>query len=97
MTRETNEELLLMMLFLGFRFFEGSFTGGAAKALFPSPKGRAVTVNFAGKAVLFRGPMLTNDSLTPDVGGLGLVASGFGFMIGASEGCGGGVARCKSS
>jgi hypothetical protein len=41
-----------------------------------------------------------NDSseiLVPAVAGWGVVARGFGFIIGASEGCGGGVARCRSS
>ena len=40
---------------------------------------------------------LSSDSFVPAVAGCGLVASGFGLMIGASEGCGGGVARCRSS
>lgn len=30
--------------------------------------------------------MIVNESFTPDVGGVGFVASGFGLMIGASEG-----------
>jgi len=33
----------------------------------------------------------------PDVAGWGAVDRGFGLTTGASEGCGGGVARCKSS
>lgn len=37
------------------------------------------------------------DSLVPAVAGCGVVARGFGFTTGASEGWGGGVARCKSS
>jgi hypothetical protein len=97
MTRDTNDELLLIMLFFGLRFFEGSFAAIGARAALPSPKGGAVTFAFEGKTVLFRGPRLTSDSLTPDVGGAGFVASGFGLMIGASDGCGGGVARCRSS
>lgn len=39
----------------------------------------------------------TRESFVPALAGCGVVARGFGFMIGASEGCGGGVARCKSS
>lgn len=41
--------------------------------------------------------VITSDIFTPEVGGVGTVARGLGFTIGASEGCGGGVARCKSS
>ena len=37
------------------------------------------------------------ESLTPTVGGPIVVARGLGFTGGASEGCGGGVARCNSS
>jgi hypothetical protein len=33
-----------------------------------------------------RGSRLTKDNLTPEVGGDGTVASGFGFTIGASDG-----------
>ena len=40
---------------------------------------------------------LIKDSLVPAVAGWGLVAKGFGFTTGASEGCGGGVARWRSS
>ena len=36
-------------------------------------------------------------SFTPLVGGFVEVASGLGFVIGVSEGCGGGVASCMSS
>lgn len=39
-TRETNDELLLMILFFGFRLLRASFAGGAgggASAGFPSP------------------------------------------------------------
>ena len=39
----------------------------------------------------------TSESLTPLVGGAALVDNGFGFVTGASEGCGGGVASCRSS
>lgn len=35
--------------------------------------------------------------MVPAVAGCGDVARGFGFIIGASEGCGGGVASCRSS
>ena len=38
MTRETKEELLLMMLFFGFRLFSGSLFEVAASATFPCPK-----------------------------------------------------------
>ena len=37
------------------------------------------------------------ESLTPDVGGAGLVARGLLSFGGASEGCGGGVASWRSS
>lgn len=37
------------------------------------------------------------ETFVPADAGWGVVARGFGFMIGASEGCGGGVARCRSS
>lgn len=39
----------------------------------------------------------SKDILVPDVAACGVVARGLGFIIGASEGWGGGVARCKSS
>lgn len=39
----------------------------------------------------------SNDNFVPAEAGCGVVARGFGLIIGASEGCGGGVARCKSS
>ena len=98
MTRETNEELLFMILFFGFLLFNPSFTGGAARAGLPSPNKDAAPVpSTEGVGVLSRLPMLTSESLTPDVGGAGTVASGLGFMTGASEGCGGGVAKCRSS
>jgi hypothetical protein len=45
----------------------------------------------------FLGSRLTRDNFTPHVGGKGTVARGFGFTIGASEGCGGGVASRRSS
>ena len=38
-----------------------------------------------------------NETFVPAVAGWGVVASGFALIMGASEGCGGGVARCKSS
>jgi len=44
-----------------------------------------------------RESMLMMDSLVPMVAGCGFVASGFGLTTGASEGCGGGVARWRSS
>lgn len=40
---------------------------------------------------------MTSETFTPAVGGAGVVARGFGLMVGASEGCGGGDARCRSS
>lgn len=54
----------------------------------------AVCRNVGG---FLRGSRLTKDNLTPQVGGEGTVAKGFGLMIGASDGCGGGVARWRSS
>jgi hypothetical protein len=38
MTRETKDELLLIMLFLGFLLFRGSLFEVGASALFPCPK-----------------------------------------------------------
>jgi hypothetical protein len=38
MTRETKDELLLMMLFFGFRLLSGSLLEAAASATFPCPK-----------------------------------------------------------
>ena len=40
---------------------------------------------------------LSRVSPVPAVAGWGAVERGFGLAIGASEGCGGGVARCRSS
>lgn len=40
---------------------------------------------------------MVSDSFVPAVGGEGVVASGLGFCTGASEGWGGGVARCRLS
>jgi hypothetical protein len=99
MTRDTNEELLLMMLFLGFLRFDASFaaTGGAASAGFPSPNWGAVTAEFKKVGGFFRASRVTRDNFTPVVGGVGSVARGLGFMIGASDGWGGGVARRRSS
>jgi hypothetical protein len=37
------------------------------------------------------------ETVVPAVAGCGLVERGFGLTTVASEGCGGGVARCKSS
>lgn len=47
--------------------------------------------------VALRGLAVTRESFTPAVGGAGVVAKGFGLVVGASEGCGGGVARCRLS
>lgn len=98
-TRETNDELLLMMLFFGFRLFKPSFAGSPATAGFHSPNtGIAAPCRDAAEVgALFLLLTLTSDSFTPEVGGVGPVARGFGFTIGASDGCGGGVARSKSS
>lgn len=87
------------MLFFGLRRFSASFAGGTgvASAGLPSPNGGATMAVFKKVGGFFRGSKLTNDSLTPDVGGVGTVAKGLGFTIGASEGCGGGVARRRSS
>ena len=98
MTRETNDELLLMILFFGFLLRDASFalTGGCASAGFPSPK-RGAVAGLRNVGGFLRGSRLTRESLTPEVGGCGTVARGFGFTIGASEGCGGGVANKRSS
>lgn len=85
-TRDTNDELLLMMLFLGLRRFRPSFTVGPSSAGFPSPNTGAVTFSFDTELVRFALLMLTRASLTPDVGGVGTVARGLGLTIGASEG-----------
>ena len=99
MTLETKEELLLMMLFFGFLLFKASFdvTGGAASAEFPSPNCGAVIADFKNVGGFFRGSRLTRDNFTPQVGGAGTVVRGFGLTMGASEGCGGGVASKRSS
>jgi hypothetical protein len=47
--------------------------------------------------IAFRGLIIMSDNLTPEYGGAGVVAKGFGFATGASDGCGGGVARRRSS
>lgn len=39
----------------------------------------------------------SKDIFVPAVAGWGVVASGLGLIMGASDGCGGGVARCRSS
>lgn len=97
-TRETKEELLLIILFFGFRLFSPSLEGGTTSAGFPSPKTGAVTFSFEEKGwFLFALLTLIKHSFTPAVGGVGAVARGLGFKTGASDGCGGGVARCRSS
>lgn len=40
---------------------------------------------------------MESESLTPAVGGVGVVARAFGLAVGVSDGCGGGFARRKSS
>ena len=45
----------------------------------------------------FRGLVIHIESFMPAFGGAGVVASGFGLIMGPSCGCGGGVARCKLS
>lgn len=44
-----------------------------------------------------RASRLMNESFVPAVAGWGVVAKGFGLITGASDGCGGGVARWRSS
>jgi hypothetical protein len=56
-----------------------------------------VTPDFRKVGGFLRGSRLTKVTLTPVVGGEGTVASGFGLMIGASDGWGGGVASRRSS
>lgn len=97
MTRETNEELLLTMLFFGFRLFGPSFTGRAASAGLPSPNAGAATCSFEMNVGVLVWPTLINDNFTPTVGGVGTVARGLLLTIGASDGCGGGVARWRLS
>ena len=98
MTLDTNEEVLLIILFFGFRRFASfELAGGGASAGFPSPNCGAVTLVVRNVGGLFRASRVTKDTLTPDVGGFGTVARGFGLTIGASDGCGGGVARRRSS
>lgn len=46
---------------------------------------------------IFLGFSETSDNFTPLVGGVATVANGLGLIMGASDGCGGGVANCKSS
>jgi hypothetical protein len=43
------------------------------------------------------GEMIASESLVPAEGGAIEVARGLGFAMGASDGCGGGVARKRSS
>lgn len=45
----------------------------------------------------WRGARATSESFVPVVGGDTVVARGFGLWMGASDGCGGGVARWRSS
>ena len=45
----------------------------------------------------FRGLVIQIESFMPAFGGEGVVANGFELTIGASWGCGGGVARCRLS
>lgn len=45
----------------------------------------------------FRGLVIQIESFMPAFGGDGVVANGFELTIGASWGCGGGVARCRLS
>lgn len=141
MTREMNDELLLVTLFLGFLRLLTSLVPPVASIEFPSPKAGAEPSTTEGvgtslvevprpssllmpPSVEYRrlfvpsfvslsdkaaadGPLyengggftcrLTSDIRVPAVAGCGFVARGFGFTIGASEGCGGGVARFKSS
>lgn len=75
-----------MILFFGLRLFNPSLTVGPKSAGFPSPKTGAVMFSFDEKGWLRFALTLTRDSLTPDVGGVGTVARGLGFTIGASDG-----------
>ncbi len=45
----------------------------------------------------FRGLVIQIESFMPAFGGAGVVANGLELIIGASWGCGGGVARCRLS
>lgn len=132
MTREMNEELLLVMLFLGFFFLLASLTTAGVKREFPSPKaGAEPRVSDVGgslievprpssllmppsveylslpdssamlellpasvasekplklKVGMARDSIVSRDSFVPAVAAWGVVARGFGFTIGASEG-----------
>lgn len=135
MTREMNDELLLVMLFFGFLFLFTSLTGADASNALPSPNAGAeprtdpvaspkedvprpsslprppsveertslslspmlpfteklvLNIAAAGRERVF---ILMRETCVPAVAGCGFVARGFGLTIGASEGCGGGVAR----
>lgn len=46
---------------------------------------------------ILRGATMESEIFTPVVGGKGVVARAFGLAVGISDGCGGGVARRKSS
>lgn len=137
MTLLMNEELLFVMLFLGFFRLLASLEFGATSKAVHSPNAGAepndkgASLEFARPSLLlmvgslelsscgcscilfdcprlaavmplywkgeWRASRLISDTLVPAVAGWGFVASGFGFMTGASDGCGGGVARCRSS
>lgn len=138
MTREMNEELLLVTLFLGFFLLEPSLVSGTVSKVLPSPNAGVkpaanaeslVDVPRPSSLFLIRsddslssgdasprldrgfsekadaaiplanitggvcGSSDSSETLVPALSGFGSVASGFGLIIGASEGCGGGVAR----
>lgn len=65
MTRDTNEELLFTMLFLGFRLLSASLEVVRVKARFPSPNGGAVEAVLAvePRATLFALPS-SDETLT---------------------------------
>ena len=82
------------MLVFGFPgLFGRSFAFGAVRAGLSAPNDGGLTFSLEMKVgVLFELVRIT-DNLTPAVGGVGAVDRGLGFVIGASDGCGGGVAR----
>lgn len=131
-----NDELLLVMLFLGFFFLPASLGFCDVSSAVPSPNAGAepkeccaslelarpslplsvgsLELSSLGFSWMLEWPKLvadiplyrkgggrasrfSNEIVVPAVAGWGVVARGFGFTIGASDGCGGGVARCKSS
>jgi hypothetical protein len=68
---------------------------GCSCMLSRAPSDREVVRYTAGESGLTS--RLSRVSRVPALAGWGVVERGFGLTIGASEGCGGGVARCRSS